>query len=53
MHGINLGINRISLGIQSFNDDLLKLMRRAHDGKEAIHAASIIKQSQFSIFHLI
>ncbi|MEC7267432.1 MAG: radical SAM family heme chaperone HemW [Bacteroidota bacterium] len=46
----NLGINRISLGIQSFNDKLLALMRRAHDGKEALHAASIIKQSSFTNF---
>ena len=46
----NLGVNRISLGIQTFNDDLLALMRRAHNGKEALHAASIIKQSCFSNF---
>ena len=46
----NLGLNRISLGLQSFNDDLLRLMRRAHNGKEAIQAASIINQSSFTNF---
>lgn len=46
----NLGVNRISLGIQSFNNDLLALMRRAHNGKEALHAASTIKQSSFINF---
>lgn len=31
----NLGINRMSLGIQSFNDGLLKKIGRRHSGKEA------------------
>jgi len=30
-----LGINRISLGVQSFNDRLLKHMGRMHDSREA------------------
>ena len=32
----NIGINRLSIGIQSFFDTDLKLMNRAHDGIEAI-----------------
>ena len=32
------GVNRLSVGIQSFEDDLLKLMNRAHDSKQAIEA---------------
>ena len=44
----NLGINRISLGIQSFDDGLLMLMRRSHDSKEAINAASTLSQSPFT-----
>ena len=33
-----LGVNRISLGIQSFDDDLLKLLGRIHDSEQAIRA---------------
>jgi oxygen-independent coproporphyrinogen-3 oxidase len=34
----SLPINRISMGVQSFNDDELKLMNRRHTAKEAIAA---------------
>lgn len=33
-----IGINRISFGIQSFNDKHLGLLGRVHDGKDAIQA---------------
>lgn len=32
------GINRLSIGIQSFDNDILKFLNRAHDGKMAIDA---------------
>jgi putative oxygen-independent coproporphyrinogen III oxidase len=35
------GINRISLGIQSFNADYLKALGRIHDDKQAIAAAEL------------
>jgi oxygen-independent coproporphyrinogen-3 oxidase len=31
-----LGVNRISFGVQSFNDEKLKLLNRAHSSKDAI-----------------
>ena len=31
-----IGVNRLSIGVQSFNDSELKLMNRAHDKKQAI-----------------
>jgi oxygen-independent coproporphyrinogen-3 oxidase len=34
----NLGVNRISFGVQSFNDDKLKLLNRAHNSKQAKRA---------------
>jgi oxygen-independent coproporphyrinogen-3 oxidase len=34
----NLGINRISFGVQSFNNEKLRLLNRAHSAKEAIDA---------------
>lgn len=37
--GIEEGmINRVSLGIQTFDDELLRLLRRRHDGREAREA---------------
>jgi len=34
----NLGVNRFSFGVQSFNDTKLKELNRAHSAKEAIEA---------------
>lgn len=31
----NLGINRLSIGVQSFNDDMLKILGRIHNGSQA------------------
>jgi len=47
-----LGINRLSIGIQSFNDHLLKKLGRVHSAQEAIHAAEIAHQSGFDNFNL-
>jgi len=47
-----LGINRLSIGIQSFNDDLLKKLGRVHSAREAIDAAEIAHQSGFDNFNL-
>lgn len=41
----NLGINRLSIGIQSFDDDDLKFMNRSHNSSEAencIHLAKMV-----------
>ncbi|MFZ2171044.1 MAG: radical SAM family heme chaperone HemW [Methylococcaceae bacterium] len=47
-----LGINRLSIGIQSFDDQLLKALGRVHSAKEAITAAEIAHQSGFDNFNL-
>ncbi|WP_159049101.1 radical SAM protein, partial [Klebsiella pneumoniae] len=36
-----LGINRLSIGVQSFQADKLKALGRIHDGDEAIRAADM------------
>ncbi len=41
------GINRISIGIQSFNDKYLKFSGRRHSGQEAIHAFDILRNAGF------
>jgi len=47
-----LGINRLSIGIQSFNDTVLKKLGRIHSAQEAIDAAGIAHQSGFDNFNL-
>ena len=37
------GVNRVSLGVQSFNDDVLKWMHRNHTGAEAEAALGILR----------
>lgn len=46
------GINRISLGIQSFQDDKLKLLGRIHAAKEAHLAIEAAKNAGFSNFNI-
>ncbi|MEY3759257.1 MAG: hypothetical protein RIR39_748, partial [Pseudomonadota bacterium] len=46
-----LGINRLSIGVQSFNDKLLKKLGRVHSAHEAIIAAEIAHQSGFENFN--
>ncbi|MBK7221581.1 MAG: radical SAM family heme chaperone HemW [Saprospiraceae bacterium] len=43
----SLGINRLSLGIQSFFDADLQFMHRAHSGTEALKSLELIKQAGF------
>ncbi|MDF2699578.1 MAG: coproporphyrinogen oxidase [Haloplasmataceae bacterium] len=40
-----MGVNRISLGVQTFNDRLLKLLNRGHKKTDVINAINIIKTS--------
>ena len=47
-----LGINRLSIGIQSFNDGLLQKLGRVHSAKEALAAGDIAQQAGFDNFNL-
>lgn len=40
---MELGVNRVSLGVQAFQDDLLKSCGRAHGVKEVYEAIEIVK----------
>ena len=46
------GINRISLGIQTFNDRHLKTLGRIHSGDQASRAIELIKSARFDNFNL-
>ncbi|MGR9043765.1 MAG: radical SAM family heme chaperone HemW [Gammaproteobacteria bacterium] len=48
----NLGINRLSIGIQSFNDDQLRQLGRVHSAHEAIRAVEIAHRAGFSNFNV-
>jgi oxygen-independent coproporphyrinogen-3 oxidase len=43
-----LGITRISLGVQSWDDDLLKLLGREHNAKQAEESFQIFRSAGFS-----
>nr|MBP8262565.1 radical SAM family heme chaperone HemW [Pseudomonas sp.] len=47
-----LGINRLSIGIQSFQDSKLKALGRIHDGGEAVRAADMARAAGFDNFNL-
>lgn len=47
-----LGINRLSIGIQSFNERHLKKLGRVHNAAEAIHAIEIAQTAGFDNFNL-
>jgi oxygen-independent coproporphyrinogen-3 oxidase len=48
----NLGINRLSVGIQSFNDQHLIWMNRAHNAAQALACISMIREAGFSNFSI-
>jgi oxygen-independent coproporphyrinogen-3 oxidase len=46
------GINRISLGVQSFNDQLLKIIGREHTGLQATKSIELINSSNIENINL-
>ena len=47
-----IGINRLSIGIQSFNTDHLKSIGRIHDGDQALNAIQVAKLAGFEQINL-
>lgn len=47
-----IGLTRLSIGIQSFDSKILQKIGRIHDGQEAIAAAKMAKAAGFSEFNL-
>ncbi len=46
------GVNRLSIGVQSFNDSYLKSLGRIHDSKEALRAIELAKEAGFENFNI-
>ena len=44
----NAGINRVSLGVQSFDDSVLTWMHRTHDSSEARRAVQVLREGGIS-----
>ena len=49
---LDIGINRLSIGVQSFNDDSLAALGRIHDSKQAIKAIETAHKVGFENFNL-
>jgi oxygen-independent coproporphyrinogen-3 oxidase len=49
---LSLGINRLSIGIQSFNNQSLTALGRIHDGQQAIKAVETAHKVGFENFNL-
>ena len=48
----SIGINRLSLGVQSFNDDILSLIGRCHSSKDIYRTIEDIKNLEFDNFSI-
>ena len=48
----NIGINRLSLGVQSFNDDILSLIGRCHSSKDIYRTIEDIKNLEFDNYSI-
>ena len=46
------GINRLSIGLQSFDEAELKWMNRAHSSAEAYHTLDLVKEAGFTNYSL-
>ncbi|MFP8490028.1 radical SAM family heme chaperone HemW [Gracilimonas sp. Q87] len=44
------GVNRASMGVQSFDTDLLNFMHRAHNSEEALRCLELLQSSDFNVF---
>ncbi len=49
---INAGIRKISIGIQSFDDSILKTIGRGHDSETAINAIQKVKEYDFDYVNI-
>src|SRR5699024_12657429 len=46
----SLGITRLSMGVQSFQPELLEFMNRAHSREEALRWLELLRSSEFDVY---
>ncbi len=44
-HMKSLGVNRVSLGVQTFSDPLLRFARRRHTSRDAVRAVDVLRRA--------
>jgi len=44
------GVNRVSMGVQTFDEDLLRFMNRTHNSKEALKCLELLQLSEINVF---
>lgn len=44
------GITRASMGVQTFDEQLLRFMNRAHNSREALHCLELLAKSDLEVF---
>lgn len=44
----HLGVNRVSMGIQTFSDDRLRFLNRRHDSRQALEAFRLLRHAGFA-----
>lgn len=46
----SLGVNRVSMGVQTFDEELLLFMNRTHNSAEALKCLELLKASDINVF---
>jgi len=46
----SIGVNRVSMGVQTFNEDLLRFMNRTHNADEALKCLELLSKSDINVF---
>ncbi len=49
---LSLGVNRLSIGVQSFNDNELRILGRVHTSNDAARAIELIRESGINNFSI-
>jgi len=44
------GVNRVSMGVQTFDEDLLRFMNRTHNSAEALRSLELLQKSEINVF---
>lgn len=45
-----IGVNRVSMGVQTFDEELLQFMNRTHNSQEALRCLELLKESEINVF---
>lgn len=45
-----IGVNRVSMGVQTFDENLLLFMNRTHNSEEALRCLELLRESEINVF---